>query len=109
MERNPNVATGTLESSCTTARTVFSLEAYAPCLEGSDLKRHLRALVLLTLDHWSHNSRRDTDDLGHVLGETKLEVLEEVGDEGLHLDDTADSDELRAAGYQDLKLTRNAS
>ena len=64
--------------------------AYVHYLEGGDMERHLDTFVRLALDHRYHDTYGRTDDLGHVLREAELEVLDKVGDNGLHLDDTVE-------------------
>ena len=67
---------------------VFASKAYVHYLECSDMERHLDAFLSPTFNHRGHNTHGRTNDLRHVLGKAELEVLDKVGDDGLHLNNT---------------------
>ena len=55
----------------------------------SDVKRHQHPLTLSPANHWAHHARRKAHNLGLLRGDAKLKVLDEIGYDGLHLDETA--------------------
>lgn len=54
------------------------------------MQRHLYAFVHLALDHRTHKSCRNTNDLRFVFRDGELEVFDKVDDDSLQLDDSVD-------------------
>ena len=74
--------------------------------------RHRATAVGLPLDDWEHAKDESSEralDLDLLRGGVELEVLYELGEEGLHLDDPKNSGYYKTKGDCDRELTRSAS
>ena len=77
------------KSMTTVCSTLYHRILDEQLLKDSDMKRQSHALVQLALNHRAHDPKRCAQNLWLVLREGELEVLDEISDNGLHLDQSS--------------------
>lgn len=72
--------------SCSPQSAELTVFVEARELQRNNVQRHECSLLLPSPDHRAHDARRESYDLGLLCRDTELEVLDEVGHDGLHFD-----------------------
>ena len=71
-------------------RVLTELSARRDVLHSGNVKRHQNPFKFPSFDHWAHNKRGNAHDLRFLLGNSELEVLDEISDNGLRLNEAVE-------------------